>query len=73
MQKYLEPLDMIKNNIHNELIIQLRNGTKLEAVLVGYDEHINLMLRDIKMYRKIKPVKTATNIEIINRGRTNEN
>lgn len=51
MNNYKEPLDLLKQRIGQEVYIRLRNGTELDARLVAYDEHVNLMLQNVKIKR----------------------
>ena len=44
MESYENPLEMVQKNIGNKLYIRLRNKTEIDGVLVGYDEHLNMMI-----------------------------
>lgn len=64
MQNFTEPLDMVRNNINSEIAIRLRNGTRVNGILTAYDEHMNLMLRDVRIERKIRENNKETNIKV---------
>lgn len=49
MNSYDNPLDMVQKNIGNRLYIRLRNKTEIEGVLVGYDEHLNMMIESVSI------------------------
>lgn len=44
MQSYENPLDMMQKSIGEKLYVRLRNKTEIEGSLVGYDEHLNMMI-----------------------------
>ena len=54
MESYDNPLEMVQKNIGNKLYIRLRNKTEIEGVLVGYDEHLNMMIEaaSIRKYQQ---------------------
>ena len=35
---------MMQKNIGNKLYVRLRNKTEIEGSLVGYDDHLNMMI-----------------------------
>lgn len=37
-------MEMVRKNIGNKLYIRLRNKTEIEGTLVGYDDHLNMMI-----------------------------
>lgn len=57
MNTYQEPLDLLKQSIGEQIYIRMRNGTELDAKLVAYDEHVNLMLQDVVISRPAAPHK----------------
>lgn len=44
MQSYENPLEMMQKSIGEKLYVRLRNKTEIEGSLVGYDEHLNMMI-----------------------------
>jgi small nuclear ribonucleoprotein (snRNP)-like protein len=44
MQSYENPLEMMQKSIGSKLYVRLRNKTEIEGSLVGYDDHLNMMI-----------------------------
>ena len=44
MNNYDTPLDLLRYNIGQPISIRLRNNAELEGKLIGYDEHLNMMI-----------------------------
>lgn len=44
------PLDYVHSLLKTEVRVKLRQGRTLVGRLVGYDEHLNLMLKDLKEF-----------------------
>lgn len=44
MDSYDKPFDMVQKNIGNKIYVRLRNRSEIEGILIGYDEHLNMML-----------------------------
>ena len=42
-------MDLLKQRIGDQIYIRLRNGSELDAKLMAYDEHVNLILQDVKI------------------------
>lgn len=52
MESYDSPLEMVQKSIGSKLYIRLRNRTEVEGVLVGYDEHLNMMIEAASVRRQ---------------------
>jgi small nuclear ribonucleoprotein (snRNP)-like protein len=44
MNNYDTPLDLLRYNIGHPISVKLRNNAELEGKLIGYDEHLNMMI-----------------------------
>lgn len=44
MNNYDTPLDLLRHNIGQPISVRLRNTAELEGKLIGYDEHLNMMI-----------------------------
>ena len=42
------PLSVLNKSINKKIILSLKDGRILEGVLIGYDEHMNLVLIDVE-------------------------
>ncbi len=42
----LRPLDALKKNIGNRVIVELRGNREYRGILDGYDPHMNLVLKN---------------------------
>ncbi len=51
MDSYENPLEMVQKSIGSKLYIRLRNKTEIDGVLVGYDEHLNMMIEGASVRR----------------------
>ena len=47
MDSFETPLEMVRKNIGNQLYVRLRNKTEVEGRLIGYDDHLNMMIDDV--------------------------
>lgn len=43
---------MVQKNIGNRLYIRLRNKTEIEGKLIGYDEHLNMMIEEASIKKE---------------------
>ena len=49
MNSYEEPLELMKKKIGEQIYIRLRNQTSIQGKLVAYDEHLNMMIQNLKI------------------------
>lgn len=42
---------MVQKNIGNKLYVRLRNKIEIEGKLIGYDEHLNMMIEEANIKR----------------------
>lgn len=42
------PLDVLETSVNQKVSILLKNGRILDGKLLGYDEHMNLVLDEVK-------------------------
>lgn len=42
---------MVQKSIGSKLYIRLRNKIEIEGKLIGYDEHLNMMIEDASIKR----------------------
>jgi len=40
------PLDVLESSVEERVTVQLKDGDVHEGVLVGYDQHMNLVVED---------------------------
>jgi len=40
------PLDIINQSLNNTIIVALKNNVEIRGILLGYDQHLNLVLKD---------------------------
>jgi small nuclear ribonucleoprotein len=52
MDSYDKPFDMVQKNIGNKIYVRLRNRSEIEGILIGYDEHLNMMLENASIKKK---------------------
>lgn len=46
------PTAMLQRRVGEEVLVRLRNETRLVGTLVAFDEHFNLMMEDVKITKK---------------------
>ena len=51
MENYENPLDFVRQCIGTRLTVRLRNKATLRGELVGYDDHLNMMVKDATLRR----------------------
>ena len=51
MESYENPLDFVRQCIGARLTVRLRNRATLRGELVGYDDHLNMMVKDATLRR----------------------
>ena len=49
MNSYEEPLELMKKKIGEQIYVRLRNQTSIQGKLVAYDEHLNMMIQNLKI------------------------
>jgi small nuclear ribonucleoprotein len=52
MDNYENPLEMVQKNIGSRLYIRLRNKTEIDGTLVGYDDHLNMMIEQASIKKQ---------------------
>ena len=45
-----KPLHVLNNNINKRVIVALKGGREYRGVLDGYDQHLNLVLKNAEEY-----------------------
>jgi len=48
-------IKLLKNSINKPVIVKVKNGRLIRGLLIGYDEHLNLVLRDAEFVDKEEP------------------
>lgn len=48
-------IKLLKNSINKPVIVKVKNGRLIRGLLVGYDEHLNLVLKDAEFVDKEEP------------------
>ncbi|MGC9153393.1 MAG: LSM domain-containing protein [Vulcanisaeta sp.] len=57
----------LQKNLNKVILVKLRNGAEIRGVLVGYDQHLNLLLTNTE---EINPKSGVKNALMIIRGDT---
>ncbi len=57
----------LQNNLNKVILVKLRNGAEVRGVLVGFDQHLNLLLANAE---EINPKGSAKSSLMIIRGDT---
>ncbi|MGC8542293.1 MAG: LSM domain-containing protein [Vulcanisaeta sp.] len=57
----------LQKNLNKVILVKLRNGAEIRGVLVGYDQHLNLLLTNTE---EINPKGGVKNALMIIRGDT---
>lgn len=52
MESYNSPLDMVQKSIGTGICVRTRHRTTVEGTLVGYDDHLNMMLENAQVTAK---------------------
>lgn len=52
MQNYESPLDLLRKNIGEGIYVRMRNKTEVEGKLIGYDEHLNMMIDEASVRKQ---------------------
>eukprot|EP01013_Petalomonas_cantuscygni_P024364 TRINITY_DN45975_c0_g1_i1.p3 TRINITY_DN45975_c0_g1~~TRINITY_DN45975_c0_g1_i1.p3 ORF type:complete len:109 (+),score=5.12 TRINITY_DN45975_c0_g1_i1:205-531(+) len=47
MRERINPWDIVRINLQERVVVQLKGTRKLTGILCGYDPHLNLMLRNV--------------------------
>lgn len=42
------PIDCLTSFVKERVVIKCRNGRLIKAVLIGFDEHLNMVLSDVE-------------------------
>lgn len=50
-QKQEEPLDLIRFQLDEEVLVKLRGAREMKGKLQGYDSHCNMVLSDAEEYK----------------------
>jgi small nuclear ribonucleoprotein len=58
-------IKVLKDSINKPVIVKVKNGRLIRGLLVGYDEHLNLVLKDAEFIDKEEPERLGS---IILRG-----
>ena len=45
-------IKLLKNSINKPVIVKVKGGKLIRGILVGYDEHLNLLLKDAEWIHK---------------------
>jgi len=43
------PLDVLENSLGDPVSVRLKDGTRYEGVLAGFDQHLNLVLESVSI------------------------
>lgn len=43
----VNPMDVVRINLQEKVVVQLKGNRTLAGVLCGYDQHLNLLLRGV--------------------------
>ena len=58
-----EPMDLILLSLKEKVFVKCRFGRELRGKLVGYDEHLNLMLSDVEERITTTDIDPLTKLE----------
>jgi small nuclear ribonucleoprotein len=48
-------IKLLKDSIRKPVIVKVKNGRLIRGFLIGYDEHLNLVLKDAEFIDKEEP------------------
>ncbi|GGI78770.1 small nuclear ribonucleoprotein (Sm) [Vulcanisaeta souniana JCM 11219] len=49
----------LQRNLNKVILVKLRNGSEIRGVLIGYDQHLNLLLTDTEEINQRSGVKSS--------------
>lgn len=54
------PLDQLEKHLNTRLAVSLKDGRTMEGKLVGYDQHMNLVLEEAEDRTTTRPKRLGT-------------
>ena len=48
-------IKLLKDSIRKPVIVKVKNGRLIRGLLIGYDEHLNLVLKDAEFIDREEP------------------
>ncbi len=49
----------LQRNLNKVILVKLRNGSEIRGMLIGYDQHLNLLLTDTEEINQRSGVKSS--------------
>jgi len=44
----MKPLDVLQQNLHKRVLVEMKGGHSVRGVLDGFDQHLNLVLSSVE-------------------------